>query len=96
MWTVFWSPLPFTVWNINTDRFSRENPGLSTCTTIVKNHDGFFLGGITVDLAIGTMFFAELQGVILACQWVKKYNTDRFQFINLNFVMAFIYSGSFK
>ena len=66
---VLWHP-PLIPWlKLNTDGFSKGNPGLAGCGGVFRDNFRRFSGGYCQDLGTQTVFFAELMAVILGVEF---------------------------
>ncbi|KAL6218963.1 hypothetical protein ACLB2K_012170 [Fragaria x ananassa] len=66
---VLWHP-PLIPWlKLNTDGFSKGNPGLAGCGGVFRDSFGRFIGGYCQGLGAQTAFFAELMAVILGVEF---------------------------
>ncbi|KAL6214491.1 hypothetical protein ACLB2K_013925 [Fragaria x ananassa] len=66
---VLWHP-PLIPWlKLNTDGFSKGNPGLAGCGGVFRDSFGRFIGGYCQSLGAQTPFFAELMAVILGVEF---------------------------
>ncbi|KAL6143363.1 hypothetical protein ACLB2K_054058 [Fragaria x ananassa] len=69
---VLWHP-PLIPWlKLNTDGFSKRNPGLAGCGGVFRDSFGRFIGGYCQGLGAQTAFFAELMAVILGGQSLRR------------------------
>lgn len=66
--TVIWRPPPPTWIKVNTDGLSKNNPGLSACGRIFRDHHGTFLGSFAMFIGHQSSFYAEFMAVILAIE----------------------------
>ncbi|KAL6128419.1 hypothetical protein ACLB2K_071774 [Fragaria x ananassa] len=66
---VLWHP-PLNPWlKLNTDGFSKGNPGLAGCGGVFRDRFSCFIGGYRQGLGTQTAFFAELMAVILGVEF---------------------------
>ncbi|KAK1589221.1 hypothetical protein Q3G72_031672 [Acer saccharum] len=69
---VIWSVPPYGWFKINTDGFSKGNPGQSACGGVIRMCHRVFLGCFAMPLGCRTAFFSELMVIILAIEIVSK------------------------
>ncbi|KAK0603265.1 hypothetical protein LWI29_003154 [Acer saccharum] len=69
---IIWSVPPYGWFKINTDGFSKGNPGQSACGGVIHMCHRVFLGCFAMPLGCRTAFFSELMVIILAIEIVSK------------------------
>ncbi|KAJ1421766.1 Ribonuclease H domain [Sesbania bispinosa] len=74
--SVRWDPLPIGWLKLNTDGAFSSGRNMATCSGVVRDHWGSFLGDLVYKLGVCSIVEAKLQGIHKGLSFVKKYKNN--------------------
>ena len=74
---VGWNPPPFGFFKLNTDGSARGNPGLASAGSLIKDHNGMWIGSFCRNIGFTYSMAAELWGLRNGLSLAKNLNIKK-------------------